>query len=759
MNLAPDLDEARRFLSILDPSASSFTFQTFDDSESKDPRLLRTLNGSLDQHADELARLNDAGAGIFVTINETDLTGRKTDNVRRVRALFVDLDGAPIEPVESYTLPPHAVIASSPGKWHAYWRVEGVELGEFRSMQEALIQRFGADPSVKDLPRVMRLPGFYHCKAKPFLTKIQRVRELAPYGAGDFRVAVPVTEGAQHVVAEGDTSASIVAIVDKQCQRLSELSAGSKKRNNTLNTIAYIVGGLVGAGLVREDYVRGKLVDAADACGLPRIEANKTIDSGLAAGIKAPWSPNLMLDPSNPIRSARKMIDDRFRDSEGNVLLVRHRETFWQWDGSRYVIVEREPMAAAVWSYTEHARTMGGEGPSPFKPNPDRVNAIVQALRATTQIKEVDAPTWLRGADDNPPPSEFMAVKNGLLHLPQGELWRPTPHYFNTVASDVRYDPDAPAPQRWTAFLDETFGDDTEAREALQDFVGYLLTPNTSLQKILLMVGPPRSGKGTVARVIRELVGHDSVAGPTMHSLSGEFGLEPLIPRTVAIISDARIGARTDKAAVTERLLSISGEDALTVNRKNTSQWTGRLQTRFAILTNELPALSDGSGALANRFVIIMLTNSMLGREDPTLFDKLKAEMPSILNWAIDGYERLRSRGHFVQPASGQEALDEIQTLAAPKKAFVRDMCDVGPGLEVASEVLWEQWKDWCTSSSANFGSKNWFFRDLKTAVPGIKEVERGTDRTPFYVGITIKDVTSIEAERARKDAENPPPF
>jgi putative DNA primase/helicase len=152
------------------------------------------------------------------------------------------------------------------------------------------------------------------------------------------------------------------------------------------------------------------------------------------------------------------------------------------------------------------------------------------------------------------------------------------------------------------------------------------------------MVGPLRCGKGTIGRVQTAMLGRNSVGGPTMSNLSETFGLESLITKPAAIISDARIGARTDKSTIVERLLSISGEDSLDVPRKYMIAWTGKLPTRFTILTNELPSLSDGSGALAGRFIILIMTKSFFGKEDPALTSKLLTELPGILNWSIEGY-------------------------------------------------------------------------------------------------------------------------
>ena len=170
---APDVSLARAFLSRLDPEAQHFTLQTFDDTKAKRKGAARIHevdpgNGALDV----LAGWNRAQAGVFVTVNETDGRGRQADNVQRVRAVFVDLDGAPLEPVLSAALEPHIVVQSSPGRYHAYWLVDDCPLDKFEAVQRALAAKFAGDPSVHDLPRVMRLPGFLHCKSEPFLTRM-----------------------------------------------------------------------------------------------------------------------------------------------------------------------------------------------------------------------------------------------------------------------------------------------------------------------------------------------------------------------------------------------------------------------------------------------------------------------------------------------------------------------------------------------------------------------------------------------------------
>ena len=200
-SLNPNFDVAQRFLDALEPNGK-FTFQTFDDDQDRrDKSLARQLNGTLPEHFDQLRSLQEKGAGIFVTINQTDLKGRKAKNVVAVRAIFVDLDGAPIEPVLEHNCEPHIIVESSEGRWHAYWR-SILNKEDFTPTQKALIKAFDGDKSVIDLPRVMRLPGFYHQKVKggvkssPFMTRLEQIEEDgSKYSAEDLFTYFPKLDG------------------------------------------------------------------------------------------------------------------------------------------------------------------------------------------------------------------------------------------------------------------------------------------------------------------------------------------------------------------------------------------------------------------------------------------------------------------------------------------------------------------------------------------------------------------------------------
>jgi hypothetical protein len=169
----PDLAQAQEFLTTLDPAADQFTFQVFDESpEGGHEEMATWKHGTLEALSPWLIERNGQRCGVFVMVNRGDGKGRSKKNVTGVRAVFLDLDGAPLSPVSAAIPQPNIVVESSPGRYHAYWLIEDCPLASFGSVQRALAEKYKGDPSVSDSCRVMRLPGFYHQKYQPFLSRM-----------------------------------------------------------------------------------------------------------------------------------------------------------------------------------------------------------------------------------------------------------------------------------------------------------------------------------------------------------------------------------------------------------------------------------------------------------------------------------------------------------------------------------------------------------------------------------------------------------
>jgi len=459
-----------------------------------------------------------------------------------------------------------------------------------------------------------------------------------------------------------------------------------------------------------------------------------------------------ILEPRNPRQWARELVA-RVYTKGSDRLIHDHRGQLHAFRAGRYVPFERKEDQNLAWDFLDGAKKVTGEGGdlAPFKPTSSDVHGLVDALPSICPLdSSLDPPFWIGNCCGLPPAKECLAVSNGVLHIPTGQLIPQTSRLFTLSASEVHYDPEAKC-SYWDKFLKEVFGGDTAGEELLQDWSGYVLTQDTSFQKVLVMVGPKRGGKGTIANVLEGLVGEGGVTAPTIgHLSSSQHGKQCLIGKPLAIIGDARFGSSRNPDALAEFLLSISGGDRMNIPRKFLPDYIGRLPTRFMIVSNETPRFKDNSGTIVSRFLVLQLRKSFENRIDRTLFEKkLKPELSGILNWAIRGYKRLYDRDSFEQPKSANDAISRMEELASPLTAFVRARCILGEGLSVRTDQLYVQYQHWCEGYGHRATSHEVFGANLNAAYPEVGKSRPREDGKPtwHYTGIKLASVGYSEKE------------
>lgn len=378
---------------------------------------------------------------------------------------------------------------------------------------------------------------------------------------------------------------------------------------------------------------------------------------------------------------------------------------------------------------------------------PGSVSSILNQLRAIAWLSdEIEPPTWLGKIPMDWKASEIFAARNILIHLPTlvsgdgNPIIKSTPRLFSIAGVDYDFHPVAARAEKWLEFLRKLWPRDPKMIEALQLWFGYVICADTSQQKILLLVGPPRSGKGTILRVLQLLIGLGNVGSPTLASLGQDFGLLELYGKSLGVISDARLrsGVRHDR--IVENLLAISGEDRVSINRKHRKPISCTLPTRLMIATNELPRLADPSGAVASRLIVLRTARNFLGKEDRKLTEKLSQELPGILLWAIKGWQKLRERGQLIQPASSRLLVREMEDLASPVRAFVHQRCMVGASSTVPRHALYEAYCDWAKQQGQKPLDDATFGRNLHAAVEGLDTSQLRIDgkKLRHYVGVGL---------------------
>ncbi|TWS26617.1 hypothetical protein FK268_05190 [Tsukamurella sputi] len=468
------------------------------------------------------------------------------------------------------------------------------------------------------------------------------------------------------------------------------------------------------------------------------------------------WPP-----PSAPLDVADRFIKEVHTTAQGKTL-THHRGDFYAWHAGVWSVVPQSSIRASLYDTLRSAKfEHKKDGIVDWAPSTRKVGDVLDAMRSAVYLREDrDAPTWITPGDRHPA-REYISMRNGLLHIPTGEIIAHTPAMFNTISIPFDYDAAAQAPN-WLRFLGSVWRHDTATITMLQQWFGYVLSGRTDFQKAMMIPGPPRSGKGTIVRVLIELLGgRRHVAAPTMADIGTHFGITPIIGKPLAVIGDARVG-RGGERQVVERLLTITGEDNLTVDVKYKEAWTGKIGARFMILSNELPRFGDASGAIASRFLVARTTQSFLGKEDKGLEARLHAELPGIFNWALAGLESLIAAGRFTESDGSKAERDALTALASPISMFLDEGFEPDMTGWMSTDMLYGKWRAWCEVAGESPGSRNVFARDLVAAAPmqgyrlqAAKSGPRGAQKTG-YRGIRQRGEEPSKALTIEKNPDTP---
>ena len=382
-------------------------------------------------------------------------------------------------------------------------------------------------------------------------------------------------------------------------------------------------------------------------------------------------------------------------------------------------------------------------------------------------------PMWL----EDPPDSDFLQLdkclitKECVIHLPTLKTTPNTEKLFATSVINATYDPAAgDAPQRFLKHLDETLRHEHQIM-ILQEFAGYSLTSDTSFQKILMLLGAPGAGKGTIIRVLTSLHGREHVASLSLSNLDNQFGLAQLPGKSLLIVNEARI-PRGGGALAKERLDSISGEDEITVEQKGIDGKTTRLKLKLILVGNEIVSFQDVANSFGRRLIPLQCYGPEQNQErilnlSEKIFEK---ESSQILNWEIAGYRRLNAQQKFTpmpEDAPGRELLDIQRVIGSPIKAFLDDECELGIGYTCLAASIYDRWLSWCELNKHRAGTPQRFGGMLKTAAPGVCRkrgprsvaADSGESYQPsIYTGIALRDrpmgcerLTNADRERVFK--------
>lgn len=317
------------------------------------------------------------------------------------------------------------------------------------------------------------------------------------------------------------------------------------------------------------------------------------------------------------------------------------------------------------------------------------------------------------------PASQRIYFRNGVYDPDRPDLGV-QPHdlnNFNATTLTVDYTPGAECPE-WIAFLQNIFEDEPSRIILLQEIMGWcLISHNLGHEKAIALDGVSRSGKGTIFNMLGLILG-DSMDDISLAQLVDNKALSGIRTTNLAVDRDAKRPPIRDISTVHSQFNKITANEPISIPLLyNQDPWKGRLNCKLAIACNGIPVMADDSGAAPNRWLVLKFTKSFLGKEDLTLFDRLRPEAPAITSWAVEGLRRLMQNSKFSMPESSIEESSALIDISSPLKQFAEDRLVLGDDRRIHGDVLWESYRQWCKHNNVSLSSKPHFIRALERAL------------------------------------------
>jgi putative DNA primase/helicase len=380
-----------------------------------------------------------------------------------------------------------------------------------------------------------------------------------------------------------------------------------------------------------------------------------------------------------------------------------------------------------------------------------RVKAILGALGVAEQWSSrkaqevvnyiaVDAPQlWHR------PDANTVNVQNGLLDVRKRVLRPHSPGFLSPVQIPVEYDPGAQCPA-WDKFILDVFPKDTQA--IAWEIPAWLMTPDTAIQKAILLTGDGANGKSTYLRAVLSFIGKQNTSAVSLHQLENDrFSTARLVGRLANICPDL---PATDLVS-TSVFKAITGGDPLVAEYKFRDSFEFIPYTRLVFSANHPPKSQDASPAFFRRWLVVPFERTFADGTPGTiprdqLDCKLAAseELSGVLNKALEAIAAIRTRG-LSESGSMRCAMEEFRQATDPLAVWLDRRTIMHPGTLIPQDRLYREYCRNCSATGRPTITKTAFGRAIKKLRPSIAMKQRTVNGVLgwCYIGIGLADERS----------------
>ena len=311
----------------------------------------------------------------------------------------------------------------------------------------------------------------------------------------------------------------------------------------------------------------------------------------------------------------------------------------------------------------------------------------------------------------------LLNLRNGILNLARREL---VPHdrgRYITRMAQVDYDPAAKAPV-WEAFIQSVTGGDAQLAEYLQVMVGYCLCGSTREQCMFFLYGDGANGKSTFLETLAKMLGDycmnaqaDTIASTRSRSSgAARSDVARLKGARFVTLEEGDQGATLDEGLVKQ----MTGGNTITARFQYGKEFEFRPEFKLVEATNHLPKIHGTDVGIWRRIRLVPFTQSIPEeKQDILLPQKLEAELPGILNWALDGLQKwlANSQGGRRHGLPACAAVDSAVSAYKQDQdriaAFLADCTEPAEGSTVQASVLFRTYLNWCSENNEKWRMAN----------------------------------------------------
>jgi putative DNA primase/helicase len=353
-------------------------------------------------------------------------------------------------------------------------------------------------------------------------------------------------------------------------------------------------------------------------------------------------------------------------------------------------------------------------------------SAAVERLAAAdrkhaAKVEQWDADAWL------------LNTPRGTVDLRTGDIRQHRRGDYITKITSAGPGGDCPL---WLRFLDRITGGNSDLVSFLQRMIGYALTGCTREHALFFLYGTGANGKSVFVSTVSGLLADYARASPAS---SFTATANEQHPTDVAGLRGARFvnATETEDGArwAESKIKSLTGGDKIAARFMRCDFFEFTPEFKLVIAGNHKPGLRSVDEAIRRRLLLIPFTITIpYAERDLSLGEKLRAEYPGILAWAIHGCLAWQRDG-LDPPAVVRDATAAYLDSEDAIGRWVDDRCITGPQHWTPVAKLFADWHKFCKHSGEYEGSQKRFTQQLEDR--GLQR--QRTNRAKGFIGIALR--------------------